>query len=333
MKVVTAVEKKKQELSETNLQPKTVRTKLTTIIAQKKYRQEFEPLVGQIMDKAKAETLHLKNNAWQHCHLFVMKYVLKKCELSHYETGNDVPPTSIISRYYSCIKSTIKATRLAKKIRKWWLDGRTKNQDLEYRFTGKESRLFCHNFMKLILSLQSEQDDKQSSFQLHVFAFIAINLRNSISLFNRHEMTDEELKALSGFCSKYFRASSLFLKAKPTSWTIGHVVPVHARQLHEKLGMGLGINNMKGREAKHVVLAKFARNSHHSSRWHHVFKHEFISLIWLMENGYDTTTYTVNAVVMYIYPSVALHLNSVTVENQKMLLNLSVHSAVTKYRI
>ena len=68
-------------------------------------------------------------------------------------------------------------------------------------------------------------------------------------------------------------------------------MPVHARQLHEKLGMGLGINNMEGREAKHVVLAKFARNSHHSSRWHQVFKHEFISLIWLRENGYDTTTY------------------------------------------
>ena len=55
--------------------------------------------------------------------------------------------------------------------------------------------------------------------------------------------------------------------------------------------MGLGINSMEGREAKHVALAKFARNSHHSSRWQHVFKHEFLSLIWLRENGYDSTQY------------------------------------------
>ena len=55
--------------------------------------------------------------------------------------------------------------------------------------------------------------------------------------------------------------------------------------------MGLGINIMEGREAKHVALAKFARNTHHSNRWHHMFKHEFISLVWLRENGYDTTKY------------------------------------------
>lgn len=79
------------------------------------------------------------------------------------------------------------------------------------------------------------------------------------------------------------RTSYLFLITKPTSWTI-----VYTKKLHEGLGVALGINNMKGREAKHVVLAKFAKHSHHRSRWQHVFRHEFVSLIWLRENGHDT---------------------------------------------
>ena len=165
VKVAAAVGKKKQELHKlTTLKPATIRTKLTSFIASQKLRQEFEPLVGKIIDKAKAEPLHLKNNAWQHWHLFLMKFALSKSDLSNCATIKDIPPTSTFGRYYFCIKSTIKATRLAKKIQKWWLDGRAKNKDLEYRFTGKESRLFCHNFMKLILAIQSKRDDKRTSF-------------------------------------------------------------------------------------------------------------------------------------------------------------------------
>ena len=52
----------------------------------------------------------------------------------------------------------------------------------------EKSRLFCHNFMKLILAIQSERDDKRTSFKLCILAFTAINLRDSVSLFNRHEL-------------------------------------------------------------------------------------------------------------------------------------------------
>ena len=72
-------------------------------------------------------------------------------------------------------------------------------------------------------------------------------------------MSSEQVQSLSQVCSNYFRATALFLKSTPTSWTIGHVVPVHAQQLQETLGLGLGINTMEGREAKHVTLAKFTK--------------------------------------------------------------------------
>ena len=124
-----------------------------------------------------------------------------------------------------------------KKIRKWWLEGRAKNKDLEYRFTGKESRLFCHNFMKLIHAIKFQGDDKRSSFKVHILAFTALNLRDTVSYFNRHLLTDEDLQSLQTSCTNFFRVYALYLAAKPTTWTIGHVVPAHTRQLHESLGV------------------------------------------------------------------------------------------------
>lgn len=55
IRVAAAVEKRKLELSKTNLKPSTKREKITSFILQQKSRQEFPPLVGNFIDKFKAE--------------------------------------------------------------------------------------------------------------------------------------------------------------------------------------------------------------------------------------------------------------------------------------
>lgn len=52
---------------------------------------------------------------------------------------------------------------------------------------------------------------------------------------------------------------------------------------------GLIINSMEGREAKHQAVARYATNSTYHNRWYSVFRHEFISLIWLRKRGYNLT--------------------------------------------
>ena len=74
-----------------------------------------------------------------------------------------------------------------------------------------------------------------------------------MSLFSRVTVSSEQIHSLSEVCSNLFQVAALFLHCSPTTWTIGHVVPVHARQVHETLGMGLGINTTEGREAKHIA--------------------------------------------------------------------------------
>ena len=282
----TEVEKKKAEVNKTNLKPAKKHEKVTSFISQQKSREEFPPLVGKFIDCAKVEPLHLKNNAWQHWNSSVLNYALSRSNLGNCNSILDVPSNSCFGKYYHCIRFMVKATRLARKIRKWFAGDRAQNKQLEYRFTGKESHLFCHNFMLIVLSLKTNADQESHTFKLHVFAYTAINLRDSVSLFSRITISGEEVQNLQQVCS-IFRATALFLSSTPTSWTIGHVVPLHAQPLCDSIGTGLGVNTMEGREAKHIALANFTHNTQYSNRWAQVFRHEYISLFWLRENGCD----------------------------------------------
>ena len=292
VKVALAVTKKKQELSHYRLKPATLRNKVTTFIAQKSSRTEFLPLLGQVIDRAKVEPLHLKNNAWQQWHAIILKYAVARTNVSSCQSVSNTPASSCFRRYYEALLCVLKATRLAKKVKKWFCDGHLKNKDLAYRFTGKESLIMSHHFMKLVESLALEDDQPTHLFSFHMFAVIAVNLRDAVSLFSRINITEEELIRLREVSCKYFRGCALFSSVTPTTWTIGHVVPVHTKQVKQQLSFGLGINTMEGREAKHVSLARFANNTHHSTRWLQVFRHEYMSLLWLRENGCDSVKYT-----------------------------------------
>lgn len=127
--------------------------------------------------------------------------------------------------------------------------------------------------MSIVRNLKTDSDQKCHTFQLHVFAYTTINLRDAVSLFSRVSLSNEQVQSIQKVCSNYFRATALFLTSKPMTWTIGHIVPLHAKVIHQKLGMGLDINTMEGREAKHVTLAKFTQNTQVSNRWAQVFKH------------------------------------------------------------
>lgn len=59
VKIADAVAKKKEQLSTSKLKPSTKREKITSFIAQNKSRQEFPPLIGTFIDRAKEEPLHL----------------------------------------------------------------------------------------------------------------------------------------------------------------------------------------------------------------------------------------------------------------------------------
>ena len=81
--------------------------------------------------------------------------------------------------------------------------------------------------------------------------------------------------------------NAILFYVNPTVWTIGHIVPAHARDMKSKYGLGLGLNSMEGREAKHVFISKYSNNTMFYSRWKQIFLHEIVSLLRLRGKGYN----------------------------------------------
>ena len=149
--------------------------------------------------------------------------------------------------------------------------------------------LFFPSLIKVLLEHVSVTE-KSLKLRLHVLAFLGLQLRDCCAIFNAVNISEGNLTDLERKCTEYFNAMVLFCGKQsitPTVWTIGHAIPYHTRQLYHTLGYGLGLNTMQGREAKHIKLAKYMQNTTNvrkSERWWTVFRHEYVSLVWLRLN-------------------------------------------------
>ena len=94
-----------------------------------------------------------------------------------------------------------------------------------------------------------------------------------------------------------FKACCLFdQKVSPSLWTLCNAAPFFAGECLEQYGFGLGCNTMEGREQKHQRISKYAQNTTFQNRWPLIFRHEFIQLIYLRENGFDKVRYNKKSV-------------------------------------
>ena len=197
-----------------------------------------------------------------------------------------------LTQFVHALKSKCQLSRLANKVIRWFNETKAGGKDFEYRFTGRDSRMYLHHFMHLVASLESPTDSARQMFRLHTFAYVSLQLRNAVSLFCRMTITGSQLQELTTYCTNYFRACSLFLgKVTPTVWTIGHVVPVHAKDVNSKYGKGHASTSIEGREVKHIAISRYSQNTNHGMRLQQIFRHEFLSLIWPRERGYNLDNY------------------------------------------
>ena len=281
LEVAAAVNELKGKLSKTSLAESTKRTKVLNFIRGKNSRQKHEPLIGPFVDVGYAEPLHNANNAWQFIHNTILSMSLDRSKIpSSCKDIADVPENSCFARYLCALKTEVRAGRLLKKVKKWFNSGRKGSFD--YRFTGKETEKLCHKFMYLVAALESEGDSPEIQMRLCAIAHCALELRGAVSLFSRVNIQERDLIELEDHCLRFFNAVSTMLQTvSPTVWTIGYAVPYHTRILFNKYKLGLGVNSMQGREAKHVRLQQYTKHASLASRWEVVLKHDFVSNIWL----------------------------------------------------
>jgi hypothetical protein len=143
----------------------------------------------------------------------------------------------------------------------------------------------CNGFCKLIKVVLEDAPENPNNLKAYVLAFMAVNLRDAVSVFTRISDIDRELLSkLEIYCKNYFNASALFVRVTVSVWT-GRVVPVHTNKLFDKYNTGLGLNTMQGREAKHQRRGDYSKNITVKNRWQQVFRHEYMALIWLRERN------------------------------------------------
>lgn len=187
-------------------------------------------------------------------------------------------------RYLEAMECEVKAGWLKKQLTKWLIDDRARDKDFSYRFTGKDSKLILHGFMYLVKATRGDSTDLKLVAKLIFLSFVALKLRDCVAYFSMYNLSEETLLKLPHLAHDYFTAMVLFSGHRSIStivWSIGNLVPVHSKWLYDKYGTGLGINTMQGREAKHVQIASYARNSLYKQCWFHVFRHDYISKLWL----------------------------------------------------
>ena len=89
-------------------------------------------------------------------------------------------------------------------------------------------------------------------------------------------------------------------KVHPTIWFLGNLVLQHTKEMKAKYGLGLGLNSVEGREAKHIAISKYPAITSYLHQWEQVFCHDYIFLIWLCQHGYNAKIKTPSNTGSYI---------------------------------
>ena len=112
LKVVREVEQFKLSLAGKPILDKLRRSKVTEFIAHEKSRQEFTPLVGELINKAHVEPLHLKNNTWQLFFKGLLKESIAKSNLlPSCKKFTDAPKDSCFSRVVNDLQYEVSCTK------------------------------------------------------------------------------------------------------------------------------------------------------------------------------------------------------------------------------
>ncbi len=154
------------------------------LVANQKSRQEFEPVIGELINHAHVDPLHLKNNACTLAHRNILHVALSMSKLPNSVTSfAQVPSASLFFKYVETLRSKCCLSRLAKKIIRWFSETKGNGKDFDYRLQAKT--LVC--FFTILCSLLEENSLGMQSKQLHIHAYLCLCLRNAVSLFSKRK--------------------------------------------------------------------------------------------------------------------------------------------------
>ena len=116
IKVVKAVNEYRKKIKGKNVSANTKRSNVTSFIAKQKSRQEFVPLVAELVDRAHVEPLHLKNNTCALAHRYLLNQAIEMSKPNLPTSFSQVPPETPFSKFIAVLRSKCNLNRLVKRI-------------------------------------------------------------------------------------------------------------------------------------------------------------------------------------------------------------------------
>lgn len=172
------------------------------------------------------------------------------------------------------------------------IERQKKERDFGFRFRGKESFNYLRYFPVLIQMLM-DKVNKKAFYRLSQIFSQSISLRKLVSYSVRIiDVSGKEIEEMTLAGADLFKSCALFdSKISPSMFCFTQIAPKHAECLLNTTGFGLGINTMEGHEQKHQQIGKYFVNTRVQEKWNYIFRHEFIQLVYLRENGFDSIRY------------------------------------------
>lgn len=294
------VETKKKQMIAQGFDMTTVanRKKVTDYIRSLGCRQEFKPPIGEYVDLAMAEPLHLKNNVCKYFFMNIWNVVQGTSKLNSVKTFKEIPEDNIVWKCVEFVRYDMRLNKLSKVLRQLYNDSAGKSSEFKFRFRGEESRKYLEKFpslismlFQLIENISYIDQDKWKKRLLVIFAQ-SIHLRKLISYAVRVKDFDINMAdEMQHVGKKLFNLVRKYDRITPSVWILCIIAPVQSKQLYTKLNLGLGINTMEGREQKHQKIERYMFNATVKDRWPTVFRHEYVSCIYLRLNNFDDLKY------------------------------------------
>ena len=175
--------------------------------------------MGEYIDRAKAEPLHLKNNVVKEFFLKLLLIVSSQSDFKNAKKFEEIEETTPLIQFCTFLKSNMGCNYLVTKLKQWFNENNSKlDSKFTFRFRGKESFAFLSKFPQLIMLLIDILKIQKSKDRLYQIFLQFLHLRHVISYISRIESFNENLlKSLKKHCDILFKLCVLYdLPSKPS---------------------------------------------------------------------------------------------------------------------
>ena len=140
-------------------------------------------------------------------HRYLLNHAIRISHLTDTVTlFSHVPPGSPFGKYITAMRTKCKLSRLANQVVRWFDEMKGSGREFDYRFTGRDSRYFLHNFMVLVSCLEKAvKKDSQEETILHVLTYTCLSLRECVALFTCVDISDSEVAKIRQHCFAFLR--------------------------------------------------------------------------------------------------------------------------------